>query len=238
MNTPHPWSFPSLRRLHLRAIALGSLLALLAVPSLADMTTKEGRGLISTDAHLDFSINIDRVIYLRVGNGATGSLSGVASGTGPPASADINTLSFVADPLSALALPGAALQKGINQSVNWDGRAPSPGRFGAHTLPVEVRSNAGQVRLTAQVSTALSSGSHTIPMSDITISSSDAAHLPAPSLGNTGAEVNVGLGGHGTKAAPLLLTHRTADWTFRYVPTTAPVAGLYKGQITFSACAL
>lgn len=203
----------------------------------AEQTTNTGGGNRATSARLDFTVNIDRMVFLRVGHG--GAHAGGASGTGPAASGSVNELSFGLGPMSIPGVPAAAVD-GNNQAVNWNGAAPGVATPAAASLPVEVRSNAGQVRITAQVSAPLTDGSFTIPMSEISITSSDVAQLPAPALPDTGTgtAVNVALGGPGTAAAPTLLTYRTASWSFSYVPVTTPVAGNYSGQITFSASAL
>lgn len=202
----------------------------------AEETTNTGTGTRTTAARLDFTINIDRMVYLRVGTGS--AHSGGASGTGPAASGTISNLSFGLAPMSIPGLPTAAVN-GNNQAVTWNGTAPGYATPAATSLPVEVRSNAGQVRIAAQVSAPLSNGSFIIPMSEITITSSNLAQLPAPVVPatGTGPAVDVALGGAGTAAAPTLLTYRTANWTFSYVPVTSPAAGNYSGQITFSASA-
>lgn len=115
----------------------------------AEETTNQGGGNRATTARLDFTINIDRMVYLRVGNG--GAHAGGASGTGPAASAAVNNLSFALGPMSIPGVPTAAVN-GNNQAVNWNGAAPGYATPAAASLPVEVRSNAGQVRITAQVS--------------------------------------------------------------------------------------
>lgn len=201
----------------------------------AEETTNQGGGTRATTVRLDFTINIDRMVYLRVGNG--GAHAGGASGTGPAASGAINNLSLGLGPMSIPGVPTTTVN-GNNQAVNWNGAAPGYATPSA-SLPVEVRSNAGQVRITAQVSAPLTNGSVIIPMSEIAITSSNVAQLPAPVVPDTGTgpAVNVALGGPGTAAAPTLLTYRTANWSFNYVPVTLPVAGNYSGQITFSASA-
>lgn len=211
---------------------------LVAATGHAEETTNSGAGtaLRSTTARLDFTINIDRMVYLRVGNG--GAHAGGASGTGPAASGAVNNLSLGLGPMSIPGVPTTTVN-GNNQAVNWNGAVPAYATPAAASLPVEVRSNAGQVRITAQVSAPLTNGSFIIPMSEIAITSSNVAQLPAPVVPDTGTgpAVNVALGGPGTAAAPTLLTYRTANWSFNYVPVTSPVAGNYSGQITFSASA-
>ena len=189
---------------------------------------------ISARASLDFSVNIEKFIFLRVGTG--GSFTGAESGTGPAANGTVDTVSFTASAIIP-AVPTAATN-GVNKTVNWSGGAPTFAASAPVTLPVEVRSNAGQVRITVQATTPLTSGSNTIPMTAIAITSSS-AQLPAPVVPATGVSlaVNVAVGGVGTAAAPTLLTYRTANWTFAYTPSASVPAGVYNGQITFTASA-
>ena len=187
---------------------------------------------ISARASLNFAVNIDKFIFLRVGSG--GGFSGNESGVGPPANGTVDNVAFTSS-ASIPALPTAATS-GSNKPVNWSGGAPTFTASSPVTLPVEVRSNAGQVGITGQASTPLTSGSNTIPMTAIAISSSS-PQLPAPVVPATGISpaVLVAVGGTGTNAAPSLLTWRTANWTFTYTPSAATPAGVYSGQITFTA---
>lgn len=189
---------------------------------------------MTVQARLEFAIRIDKFIFLRVGTG--GSFTGAESGTGPAANGTVDTVSFTAS-ATIPAVPTAATN-GVNKPVNWSGGAPTFTASAPVTLPVEVRSNAGQVRITGQATTPLTSGSNTIPMTAIAITSSS-AQLPAPVVPATGVSpaVNVAVGGAGTAAAPTLLTYRTANWTFAYTPSASVPAGVYNGQITFTASA-
>lgn len=206
---------------------------LLALPAGAEETFEQGN-FRPTQARLDFTIHIDRMLYLRVGGGS--SHAGGASGQGPAASGAVSTVLL---PLSPMSIPGVptVASNGVNQSVAWNTGVPTYAAAAAATLPVEVRSNAGQVSISAQASTPLSNGANVIPMSVIAISSDDNANLPAPTVPatGTGAGVNIALGGAGTAAAPSLLTYRSANWTFGYNPAIAPLPGSYSGQITFLA---
>lgn len=171
----------------------------------------------STSANLDFTIDIGKYLFFRVG-----------TGTFPTASGTIDTVSFSA---TATIPPGAVTAvPGASTTVDWSGVLPA---FSAPstTLPVEVRSNAGPVTLRATATTLLTSGVNTIPMSQIVLTSSD-PNLPAPVLPNAGqgAAVNV----QGT-AFSNLVTVRTADWTFSYTPLVTQRAGQYTGQVTFTA---
>lgn len=195
--------------------ASASLLAPLALHAEQTQSQGGGSGRRTTDARLNFELSIDRMIFLRVGAG--GSHGGTDQGTGPSASATVSDVN---------------LSVGLAPTATAPVYTPS----NAVTLPVEVRSNAGQVRLSAQSSGLLSNGTQQIPMSQLSLSS-DSAALPAPPIPDTGlgASVDVSPGGSGTAAAPTLLTYRSANWTLRYTPVASPTAGVYTGRITFSA---
>lgn len=188
---------------------------------------------VTASARLDFTINIDRMIFLRVGAG--GGHSGGASGTGPAPSGGVSTVTLNLSP--SIPAGGTTPLPGSNQSVGWNGGTPTFLASTPITVPVEVRSNAGTVRLSGQVTTPLSSGAQTLPMSAITIASSDAANLPAPSVPNSGPgpTVNVATGGPGTAAAPTVLTQRSANWIFGFAPGATPSPGNYSGTVTFTA---
>lgn len=189
---------------------------------------------ISRTARLDFIINIDKVLFLRVGSG--GSFSGAASGTGPTADGVGSTISFNSTP--AIPPAGTVPINGNSVTSSWNGAAPAFTSSAPQSLSVEVRSNAGQVSLVGQATTPLTSGANVLPMTSIGITTSD-PNLPAPLVPNAGpgASVNVSLGGTGTGAASSLLTYRTANWTFGYTPVPSAAASVYTGAITFTATA-
>lgn len=191
---------------------------------------------ISSRARLDFTLNIEKMIFLRVGTG--GNHSGGISGAGPAANAAVTTVALDLTPR----IPAGATTPlaGDNQGVSWNAGLPTFLAAAPEAVQVEVRSNAGQVNITGEVTAPLTSGGNTIPMSSIVISSSDAGNLPAPILpdAGTGAPVNVAPGGSGTAAAPTLLTYRTAEWSFGYTPTASLSPGSYTGSVTFTATSL
>ncbi len=249
MSLPRQLSAPpsarSLRR-HCASITVLTLAAILMPSAHAELQTVDvsfkifnvffnNIPSVTARARLDFTINIDKMVYLRVGAG--GSHAGGASGSGPAASASVSTAAISLVPS---VVPGGTITlAGSNQSLNWGGAAPGFTASAAATVPVEVRSNAGQVSITGQATTPLTSGPNTIPMSSIAITSSDAS-LPAPTVPNSGAgpAVNVATGGSGTGAAPTLLTYRQANWSFGYTAPAAPAPGTYNGAITFTASVL
>lgn len=186
-----------------------------ALPAKAELTTATAPSALSTQARLDFTINIDKFLFMRVGNAGAGN---------------INTVSFAVTP--SIPIVPTTPVVGNNVAVNWSAGAPTyTVAASGNVLPVEVQSNAGTVTLRAAATTLLTSGANTIPMSQITVSSSDSA-LPAPPLPNTavpGTSVVV----TGTSFSNLV-TIRNANWTFSYAPV-APAAGNYTGQVTFTA---
>ncbi|CAA2099195.1 hypothetical protein [Variovorax paradoxus] len=200
-------------------LCAAALVAAAHAPVRAGTATTTGLGVpASTD--LKFTINIDKFVFFRLGDGAWPAVNGT-----------VNTAAFTLAPT----IPGGPTSPvtGNNTAANWNGGAPvlavSPAA--GVKLAVEVRSNGGQVALRATASTPLTSGSNTIPMSEITIASDDAT-LPAPPIPNAGAgtTVNVTPTSFGT-----LVTQRAANWTFSYANLTSRPAGLYTGQVTFTA---
>lgn len=170
---------------------------------------------ISANAALDFQINIGKFIYFRVGTGVF-----------PATSNTVDTLTFTTSP----SLPVGATD-GNSVATSWDGSMPVFTSIADAVLPVEVRSNAGQISIRATVASPLSDGSRTLPFSDIHIVSDD-SNFPAPPIpgSGTGDAVQV----VGTSFANLI-TERTANWTFSYVGSGASSAGTYSGTVTFTA---
>ncbi len=157
-------------------------------------------------AHVDFSVTVPKVLYLRVGTGSsytTGALSAVTT---------IDLIQF--------APPAASLGNG----------APVSGTGGDLTGGVEtaaIVSNSGNVTLNATASGALGNGAgNAIAFTQIqttaaTLTSSTA--LPAPVLVN-GTSANIVLTAPATK-----LISQDAKWTYTYANATTPPAGTYGG---------
>lgn len=200
--------------------ALVLLISLTLAPSaqaelstMAGTTANPNRALSAT-ARLDFNINIDKFIYFSIGN--TTSIDTVSLSTTP----SIPTSSSAVIPST-----------GNNKAVPWNGAAPSFTST-AVSLPVQVRSNAGQVSLRTTVSSPLSNTSGSLPFSALNITSSD-SNLPAPPVPDTGtgSAVNVTPSSYG------LVTSRDATWSFAYNSTQALNPGVYTGQLLFTASA-
>ncbi|WP_339558755.1 hypothetical protein [Comamonas sp. MYb396] len=171
---------------------------------------------------LNFSIQIDKFLFFRIGDGAWPTPGGTTS-----------QVSFNLSP-SIPAVPTTPTT-GNNTAVNWNGTAPTFAvAASGNVLPVEVRSNGGQVSVFATVTTALTSGANTIPMNMVSITSSDAA-LPAPTIPASGTGTSVNVTGGGTGTVNSLVTIRNANWTFGYNSTISRTAGNYSGQLSFTA---
>ena len=205
------------------------LLALIAYCTKSTAGTGSSTSSPSTPARttpavaLNFSIQIGKFIFFRIGDGAW-----------PTAGGTVPQVAFTLTP-SIPVVPTAPAASN-NTSVNWNGAAPgfSVAPSG-NALPVEVRSNGGQVSIFATVVTPLTSGSNTIPMSEITVSSSDNTNFPAPVIPASGNGTARTVAGGGTGTSGPLVTIRNAIWTFSYTNSASRIAGNYSGQVSFTA---
>jgi len=200
------------------------LAAWCAVPAAQAASASSGAGALPRTAavNLDFAIHIEKFLFFRIGDAAWPGLSAAPA-----------TVAFTLAP----SIPGGPTTPvtGNNTPVNWSGSAPAFSVTpSGNVLPVEVRSNAGQVSLRATASTLLTSGPHTIPMSEITVATSNGA-LPAPLIPNSGTGAGVNVTGGGTGAVNTMVTIRNANWTFSYANSASRPAGSYSGQVTFTA---
>ncbi len=203
----------------MKRLGLALLIGLIAASVRAELSTMAGtnanshRALTAT-ARLDFKINIDKFIYFRVGGASS-----------------IDTVSLTTTASMPTSTTPVAATNGNNQSVAWSGAAPSFATTNAVVLPVQLSSNAGQVNLKTTVSSALSNGTSTIPFSGLNISSSD-SNFPAPPVpdSGTGASVNVT-----PTAFSNLVTMRDANWSFTYTSSQSLAAGVYNGELAFTA---
>jgi hypothetical protein len=111
------------------------------------------------------------------------------------------------------------------------GTGAAAGAITGNVVPVRVLGNNGVIALASTNTGDLANGAgDTIPWTEITVESSDAANFdsPAPS----GASVNLGLSS-GTR-----ITSRTANWTFSYANTAVVAPGTYgttNGRVTYTA---
>jgi hypothetical protein len=196
----------------MKTFALKSLVGagalMLPLMTLAESNVQTGAATASpgATAHVDFTIVIPKVLYLRVGTGSaysTGALTSVNS-------IDLITFSPAAGTVgngTAVAGTGGDLTGGVETAA--------------------IVSNSGNVTLNATASGALSDGAgDTIPFSEITTAAStltSATQLSAPVLTN-GTSSNVVLTAPATK-----LIVQDAKWTYKFANSANVPAGTYGG---------
>lgn len=184
-----------------KSLLLKSALALaMATPLLASAESDLTIGAGSASADLTLRVVIPRVLYLAVG-------------TGNATLADNATVDVV------------EFNYGTNpQDV---GTGAAAGAISGNAVPVRVFGNNGQIQIAASngnLTDTLGSGA-TIPLSEITATSSDNTDFAVPAPGGS--------------ANPTLsagrVTDRTATWTYSFANATAAGAGTYEGTITYTA---
>lgn len=206
------------------SIALKTLLgtAALALPLVAFSESNVQTGAATASpgatAHVDFSIVIPKILYLRVGTGSTYTTGALTSN---PA-VDLITFSPTAAQVgngTAIAGTGGDLTGGVETAA--------------------IVSNSGNVTLNATSTGALSNGSgDSISFAQITTTAStlnSASALPAPVLTNS-TSANVVL----TAPAAKVIT-QDAKWTFSYANSATVPTGTYGGvnlnnsRVTYTA---
>lgn len=175
---------------------------------------------LQAQARLDFIINMGKFLFFRIG-----------TGNFPNTNSTVDTATITLTPTIPAAMPPITL--GNSVSVDWNGTAPGV-IAGIAVVPVEIRSNAGPISIKASVAAPLSSGGNTIPMSAVSIASTDIG-FPAPPVPNSGSGTSVNVAG---TAFQNRVTLRNANWNFSISPPANAVAGAYSGQITFTATSL
>lgn len=188
-------------------LLLKSALALaLATPMLATAESQLRIGAGSAAANLDFRVVVPRVLFLAVGTGAAGLAD----------NATIDTVTF---------------DYTTNPAAIGGGAAAAAGVITGNVVPVRVLGNNGVITLTSTNTGDLENGAgDTIPWSEITAVSSDAANFNSPAP--AGASVDLGL------SAGTRITSRTANWTFSYANTAVVAPGTYgttNGRVTYTA---
>ena len=193
-----------------RLVQVTAALTLAATPLLGMAESNYQTGVATAAAgavaRLDFSIIIPKVLFLGVGTGSAGTA--VANNT----AIDLVTFDYTTN-------PGAV------------GLGTAAGTITGNVVPVRVLGNNGAISLVASTAGALTDGgTNTIPWSEITAVSSDAANLPSPAIPVTGngAATNV-------VVSSGKVTNRTANWTYSYANTTVVAAGTYGGAGTTAA---
>jgi hypothetical protein len=197
------------------SIALKTVLgaASLALPLMAfaesNVQTGAATAAPGATAHVDFSIVIPKILYLRVGTGSkytTGVLSSNAA-------VDLITFSPTAAQVgngTAVAGTGGDLTGGVETAA--------------------IVSNSGNVTLNATATGALGNGAgDSIPVTQITTTATtltSATALPAPVLTNA-TSANVVL-----TAPPTKVIVQDAQWTFAYANAAVVPVGTYGGVNT------
>jgi len=195
------------------SIALKSLLGAgaLMLPLMVSAESNVQTGAATTSpgatAHLDFSIVIPKILYLRVGSGSAYAAGAALSSVN---TIDLITFSPAAGTVgngTAVAGTGGDLSNGVETAA--------------------IVSNSGNVTLNATASGALGDGNgDSIPFTQITTGSqtlTSATALPAPVLSN-GVSTNVVLVAPATK-----FISQDAKWTYSYANTASVPAGTYGG---------
>jgi hypothetical protein len=187
-------------------LGAGALMLPLMVSAESNVQTGAATNAPGATAHLDFSIVIPKILYLRVGTGSaytTGTLTSVNT-------IDLITFSPAAGTVgngTAVAGTGGDLSNGVETAA--------------------IVSNSGNVTLNATASGALGDGNgDSIPFTQITTGSqtlTSATALPAPVLSN-GVSTNVLLVAPATK-----FISQDAKWTYSYANTANAPAGTYGG---------
>ena len=197
------------------SIALKTVLgaASLALPLMAfaesNVQTGAATAAPGATAHVDFSIVIPKILYLRVGTGSSYTTGALSSN---PA-VDLITFSPTAAQVgngTAVAGTGGDLTGGVETAA--------------------IVSNSGNVTLNATATGALGNGAgDSIPFTQITTTSTtltSATALPAPVLTNA-TSANVVL-----TAPPTKVIVQDAQWTFAYANAAVVPVGTYGGVNT------
>lgn len=197
------------------SVALKTLVgaATLALPLMAyaesNVQTGAATNAPGATAHVDFSIVIPKILYLRVGTGSTYTTGNLTSN----GAIDLITFSPTAAQLgsgTAIAGVGGDLTAGVETAA--------------------IVSNSGNVTLNATATGPLTNGlGDSIPFSQITTTATtltSGTALPAPILTNT-TSANVLLTAPGTKVIV-----QDAKWTFAYANAAFVPTGTYGGVNT------
>lgn len=200
-------------------VLVSALLCAFSSAVYAEQDIAQGNAPLTASARLDFEIRLGKFIFFRVGQGAF-----------PQASPVVDEVRFIQN----FGVP-ASLTEGNNNPSGWTGVAPTVSTQSiGNVVPVHVVSNGGRVSIRSQSNAPLTSGSDTIPINLVGITSSDAANFPAPVLTN-GPSPAVNVSG---TAFGGLVTNRTANWTFALGGVLNYPAGNYTANITFTASTL
>jgi hypothetical protein len=185
---------------------LGAVSLVLPLMVFAESNVQTGAGVLAAKAHVDISIVIPQILYLRVGTGSNYT-TGVLT-----ANAVKNLISFA--PTAAQVGNGVAL-------------AGTGGNLGGSAETAAVVSNGGNVTLNATSGGAmLDAAGASIPYTQIKTAATNGFYptlLPAPVLQN-GASANILITAPASK-----VINADARWTYTYANTRVVPAGTYGG---------
>ncbi len=176
----------------------------------AESVVTTGAGTLTAAARLDFTIIIPKVLFLAVGTGSAGLVANPAI--------NMVTFNYTTNPTAI-------------------GTGAAAGAISGNAVPVRVLGNNGAITVTAATTGAMRNGlGDTIPWSQISAVSSDAANFPSPAipLTGTGAASNIAVSSG-------KVTNRTATWTYSYANAAVVAAGTYgattgnNSRITYTA---
>lgn len=204
----------------MKGLTLSIFLMILPSVNIAEQDrVTNGASPLVVDVSLRHRVNIPQILYFRVGSPIFNSIDEVII--------DVNMA------------PGVTV--GNNATYNGINPLGSSTPIAATTngiLQVDLRGNIGTVSITYEVSDILGlvsiAGDH-IPFEQITTVSSN-SNLPAPVLNNNG-----GAGGLATSVDVFgnnfggKVVNLQAMWTYSYKNSILPVAGIYKGRVTYTA---
>jgi hypothetical protein len=185
---------------------LGAASLALPLMAFAESNIQTGAGVLAAKAHVDISIVIPKILYLRVGTGSNYT-AGILT-----ANAVKNLIRF--SPTAAQVGNGTAV-------------AGTGGNLGAGAETAAVVSNSGNVTLNATSAGALlDAAGASIPFTQIKTAATAGFYptlLPAPVLQN-GASANILI-----TAPASNVINADAKWTYTYANTSLPPAGTYGG---------
>lgn len=192
----------------LPVVIVASIAGVAIAESRITVTSGTGSNLSAT-ARLNVVVSVPKVLYLRVGDSGT----------------TVNTVTLTAGLSGGLGVQSdqpfaGSVPVGSGSITATDDSGASDGSIG-----VQLWTNNGTASLGCSGS-ALTSGANTIPLSDITVTSSGGGTLAHP-----GSNLNCTAASRGSTGVNSL----TDSWSFAYAPTTLPAGGNYTTQITYTA---
>ena len=208
-----------MRRARAMKVRIAALVAMLATVALCESSDAIARSSLSAratsgsqqaNAALDVRVQVPRILYFRIGSPGT----------------QVNTVTFdlrLAAPLNTLPDNNMVYGGALAPTLGTPRRADDDGASNGN-VAVRLWTNNGSVSLDCAAA-PLTSGTHTIPLSEIAVTSSNNA-LAHP--GGTLACAARSVGATGTN-------NLSANWRFRYRPLALPPAGSYSTTVTYTA---